>query len=89
MCYILLIKNLIFGKIKKTIKLMNDYNLNEADYLLREHVNAIKGSIDQIYYGLLNYLSEDEQKKFLSYLKNQSDSLQDVLYKSIVERANK
>lgn len=68
---------------------MNNYNLNEADYLLREHVNAIKGSIDQIYYGLLNYLSEDEQKKYLSYLKNQSDSLQDVLYKSIVERANK
>ncbi|OHD11214.1 MAG: hypothetical protein A2Y34_11835 [Spirochaetes bacterium GWC1_27_15] len=72
---------------------MNDkqtnYNLNDADYLLRECVNAIKGSIDQIYYGLLNYLSEEEQKKFLSYLKNQSDSLQDVLYKTIVEKANK
>jgi len=68
---------------------MNEYNLNEADYLLRECVNAIKGSIDQIYYGLLSYLSEEEQKKFLSYLKNQSDSLQDVLYKSIVEKANK
>lgn len=65
------------------------YNLNDADYLLRECVNAIKGSIDQIYYGLLNYLSEDEQKKFLSYLKNQSDSLQDVLYKTIIEKANK
>lgn len=68
---------------------MNEYNLNEADYLLRECVNAIKGSIDQIYYGLLSYLSEEEQKKFLTYLKNQSDSLQEVLYKSIIEKANK
>jgi len=38
---------------------------------------------------LLNYLSEEEQKKFLNYLKNQSDSLRDVLYKSIVEKAEK
>jgi len=67
----------------------NNYNLNDADYLLRECVNAIKGSIDQIFYGLLNYLSEEEQKKFLSYLKNQSDSLQDVLYKTIIQKANK
>jgi response regulator RpfG family c-di-GMP phosphodiesterase len=66
----------------------NEYNLNDADYLLRECVNAIKGSIDQIYYGLLNYLSEDEQRKFLAYLKTQSDSLRDVLYKSIVEKAD-
>ncbi len=67
----------------------NKYDINDADYLLRECVNAIKGSIDQIYYGLLTYLSEEEQKKFLSYLKNQSDSLQDVLYKTIIEKANK
>jgi response regulator RpfG family c-di-GMP phosphodiesterase len=67
---------------------VDEYNLNEADYLLRECVTAIKGSIDQIYYGLLNYLSEDEQKKFLNYLKTQSDSLRDVLYKSIVQKAN-
>jgi response regulator RpfG family c-di-GMP phosphodiesterase len=67
---------------------VDEYNLNEADYLLRECVTAIKGSIDQIYYGLLNYLSEEEQKKFLNYLKNQSDSLRDVLYKTIVQKAN-
>ena len=67
---------------------VDEYNLNEADYLLRECVTAIKGSIDQIYYGLLNYLSEEEQKKFLNYLKNQSDSLRDVLYKTVVQKAN-
>lgn len=65
------------------------YSINDADYIMRECVNAIKGSIDQIYYGLLEYLSEDERKRFLSYLKNQSDSLQDVLYKAIIEKANK
>ena len=76
-------------KLDKKKRRMNEYNLNEVDYLLRECVNAIKGSVDQIYYGLLNYLSEEEQKKFLAYLKNQSDSLQDVLYKSVVEKASK
>jgi response regulator RpfG family c-di-GMP phosphodiesterase len=73
---------------KEILDKIDDYNLNEADYLLRECVTAIKGSIDQIYYGLLNYLSEEEQKKFLNYLKTQSDSLRDVLYKTIVQKAN-
>jgi putative two-component system response regulator len=66
-----------------------DFNLNEADYLLRECVNAIKGSVDQIYYGLFKNLSRKDQKYFLTYLKSSSDSLHDVLYKSIVEKADK
>lgn len=65
----------------------NDYNPEEIEYMLRENVNALKGSIDQIYYGLLNYLTESEQRNFLSYLKDQINSLQDTLHKSVVEKA--
>lgn len=68
---------------------MFEINLNDADYLLRECVNSIKGSIDQIYFGLFDFLSEEEKVKFLEHIKGQSDSLQDVLNKSIVEKAKK
>lgn len=59
----------------------------DFDYLLREAINTIKASIDQIYYGILDFLDEDEKADFLEYLKTQSDSFQDVLYKSIVQKA--
>lgn len=66
----------------------NDYNSHEAEYLLREYVNSIKGGIDQIYYGILNYLDEKEQKDFLKQLKKQSDGLQKVFHESIIKKAD-
>lgn len=66
---------------------IEDYNIGEADYLLRETIHAIKGSIDQIYFGLFDFLDEDEKAKFLEKLKEQSDALPNVLFKSIIEKA--
>ncbi len=70
-------------------KIKDDYDSHEADYLLRESVNSIKASIDQAYYGLLNFLSKEEQEKFLFNLKKQTDSIQNVLHDSIIIKADK
>lgn len=66
---------------------MRNKNLEDLDFLLRESVNTIKGSIDQIYFGILEYFEDGERQIFLDHLKKQSDSLQNVLYESIIERA--
>ncbi|HBD93254.1 MAG: hypothetical protein A2015_15155 [Spirochaetes bacterium GWF1_31_7] len=66
---------------------MRNKNLDDLDFLLRESVNTIKGSIDQVFFGILEYLEDSEKQIFLDHLKKNSDSLQDVLYESIVERA--
>ncbi len=65
------------------------YNPSDADYLLRECISTIKAGIDQIYYGISDFLSPEEEKALINHLKEQTDSLQKVLYKSIVEKANK
>ena len=70
-------------------KIKDDYDSHEADYLLRESVNSIKASIDQAYYGLLNFLNKEEQEKFLFNLKKQTDSIQNVLHDSIIIKADK
>lgn len=67
---------------------MGNRIIDDFDFLLRESINTIKGSIDQIYFGILEYLEDGEKQIFLDHLKAQSDALQDVLFKSIVERAN-
>ncbi len=66
---------------------INDYNPKEIEYMLRENINALKGNVDQLYYGLLNYLSEEEQRSFFSTLKDQVNSLQEVLHKTVIEKA--
>lgn len=65
----------------------NKETLDDIDFYLREAINTVKGGIDQVYFGILDYLEESEKSVFLERLKKQSDSLQDILYKSVVERA--
>lgn len=67
------------------MKKQKNSGINDIDFLLRESVNSIKGSIDQIFFGILDFLQEEEKTVFLKRLKTQSDSLQEVLYKSIME----
>lgn len=76
-------------EISKALNDIDDYNVGKADYVLRECVHSIKGSIDQIYFGLFDYMSVTEKANFLEQLKEQADDLQNVLYKSIVEKAGK
>ncbi len=65
----------------------NKETLDDIDFYLREAINTVKGGIDQVYFGILDYLEDSEKSVFLERLKKQSDSLQDILYKSVVERA--
>ena len=71
------------------MKDLDKYNPGDADYFLRECVSTIKAGIDQIYFGISSLLTPEDEIKLIEHIKNQTDSLQDVLYKSIVEKANK
>lgn len=68
---------------------MKDYDENKIDYLLRESISAIKANIDQIFFGVLDYISPDEKEDFLTNLKLEADSLKTVIYDSIIEKANR
>jgi putative two-component system response regulator len=67
----------------------NEYNAEEIDYILRESINSIIGMVDQLHYGILNFMEEDEKETFIANLKGGADSLQNVISESIVAKANK
>ncbi len=55
----------------------------EADFLLRENMNKLKGMIDLVCLGLLENLDPEEKEEFFSKLQNNMQSLYQKLENSI------
>lgn len=58
----------------------------EADFLLRENMNKLKGLIDLLCLGAADGMSEAERDEFLHKIKTNMDSLYEKLEASISPR---
>lgn len=56
---------------------------SEADYLLRENMNKLKGLVDLLQIGILDSLSIEEREEYISKIKQNMDSLYEKLNSSI------
>jgi two-component system sensor histidine kinase/response regulator len=67
---------------------LNDsYNPKEADFALRENVHQVHSKIEQVYYGILDDMSENERREYLKKLKATATELYDDLNQSILHKA--
>ncbi len=57
---------------------------SEADFLLRENMNKLKGLIDLLDLGVLDTLNDLERDEFISKIKIHMDSLYQKLETSIL-----
>ena len=55
----------------------------QADFLLRENMQKLKGLVDLLCLGVLDDMSESEKEEFLRKIKQHTDSLFDKLETSI------
>jgi hypothetical protein len=55
----------------------------EADFLLREHMNKLKGFVDLLNLGVLDTMSETEKQEFLQKMQQYMDRLYAKLDASI------
>jgi len=55
----------------------------EADFLLRENMNKLKGMVDLLCLGILDSMSETEKSEFLIKIQANMDSLYEKLDASI------
>lgn len=60
-----------------------DLYRREADFLLRENMNKLKGMIDLICLGIFDTMEFEEKEEFLGKLQNNMDSLYQKLDASI------
>lgn len=56
---------------------------SEADFLLRENMNKLKGLVDLLHLGILETLSAEEQDEYIKKIKLNMDSLYEKLNTSI------
>lgn len=63
---------------------VNDFYKSEADFLLRENMNKLKGLIDLLNLGILDTLDSEERDEFIKKIKANMDSLYEKLESSIV-----
>ncbi|AHC14269.1 hypothetical protein [Salinispira pacifica] len=58
----------------------------EADFLLRENMNRLKGLIDLLCLGAMDDMSEEEKEEFLQKIQSNMNSFFDTLEDSILKR---
>lgn len=61
----------------------NKFYMEEADFLLRENMNRLKGLIDLLVLGAMDDMSDSEKEEFLQKIKLNMDSLFSSLEESI------
>jgi hypothetical protein len=60
-----------------------DVYRREADYLLRESMNKLKGLIDLLYLGVMDSMDEEEKLRFMEKIRRSMDLLYQKLDESI------
>ncbi len=58
--------------------------MEEADFMLRENMNRLKGLIDLLVLGAMDDMDEDEKEEFLQKIKSHMDSFFDTIEESIL-----
>lgn len=61
----------------------NEFYKSEADFLLRENMNKLKGLVDLLYLGVTDTMPEAERDEFIKKIKLNMDSLYEKLDKSV------
>ncbi len=56
----------------------------EADFLLRENMNRLKGLIDLLCLGAMDDMAEDEKEEFLEKIRSNMDSFFKTIEESIL-----
>jgi class 3 adenylate cyclase len=69
------------------IKMMNEDLFKKMDFELREILSKIISKIEQVHYGILDEMTEEEKKSFLSSLLNSARGVYDSINHSIVNKA--
>jgi hypothetical protein len=65
----------------------DDLYRRQADFLLRENMNKLKGLIDLLSLGILDTMSETEKSEFIQKIRVNMDSLYQKLESSISSEA--
>jgi hypothetical protein len=58
--------------------------VEEADYLLRENMNRLKGLIDLLCLGAMDDMNDEEKEEFLQKIKSHMDSFFTTIEESIL-----
>jgi hypothetical protein len=61
------------------------FYMAEADFLLRENMNKLKGLIDLLGLGVMDSMSEGEKSEFIQKIQQNMDSLYEKLEASITK----
>lgn len=65
---------------------VDKFYAEEADFLLRENMNRLKGLIDLLCLGAMDDMNEEEKEEFLQKIQSNMNSFFDTLEDSILKR---